>query len=206
MATLLFFDEGHKYTLDGEELPSVTQLVAPLGKDMDDPDEMDDFMEGVLDTASDRGVTMHAFLAHRLSGGTPEEFEMPDSYMGYVDSVERFLSEHSIAPLLIETPLSTNSYAGTPDLVCEFDGETAIIDYKFVSQMAKSKVGAQLAGYRELCEYNGIYTERLYAVQFLNGGDYRLYPVAQAASEEAFNLCKELHRIKTKKHQRGVIS
>ena len=33
MATLLFFDQGHKYTLDGEELPSVTTITRFLSYD-----------------------------------------------------------------------------------------------------------------------------------------------------------------------------
>ena len=34
MATLLFFDQGHKYTLDGEELPSVSELCRFLSREI----------------------------------------------------------------------------------------------------------------------------------------------------------------------------
>ncbi len=198
------FDElTHTYRdEDGNILPSVTQLVAPLGDDYDEPD---DLLEGVLDAAADRGTTMHAYLAHRLAGGAAEDFELPSDYLPYTDAVELFLSEHSITPLLIETPLGKAGFAGTPDLVCIFDGREAILDYKFVSAVAKSKVGAQLAGYQEVCEANEIYPEALFAVQFLKDGIYRLYPVGTQAARSAFSLCLELYEIKTRKHPRGRI-
>ena len=198
-----FFPETHKYLVDGVEVPSVTQLVAPLGEDFDEPD---DLVELAVEAAADRGVTMHAYIAHRLTGGDPEDFELPDAYAPYADAVELFLSEHRIIPHLIETPLPGVGFAGTPDLVCEFDGNDAILDYKFVSTLAKSRVGAQLAGYLSLCVTNGIYPELLYAVQFLRTGDYRLYPVGVNNSEEAFGACLELYKLKRKKHPRGAIN
>lgn len=196
------FDEStHQYLVDGVPVPSVTQLVAPLGADYDEPD---DFLDIALDLAVDRGVTMHAYLAHRLQGGEAEDFEFPAVYDPYADAVELFLSEHDIVPYSIETPMPGDGFAGTPDLVCEFDGQTAIVDYKFVSQVAKSKVGAQLVGYAQLCEANGIYPDALYAVQFLKDGSYRLYPVG-AGSHAAFEMCRTLYDLKNKKHPRGKI-
>lgn len=200
---MLTFDEAmHQYSIDGVAVPSVTQLVAPLGDDFDD---MDAEMELTVEAASDRGVTMHAYIAHRLGGGAPEDFELPSQYLPYADAVELFLSEHSINPMLVETPLAGDGYAGTPDLVCEFDGPLAILDYKFVSAVCKSRVGAQLCGYREICEFNGIYADRLIAVQFLQDGTYRLYPVEGVQSSVAWTVCKSLHELKKQKHPRGRI-
>lgn len=192
---------NHAYMVDGRQVPSVTQLVAPLGKDYDEDDE--DF--GItVEAAAERGTVMHAYIAHRLQGGTRDEWEMPAEYEDFADSVDLFLSEHSIVPLLIETPLGTDTYAGTPDLVADFDGETALLDYKFVSQIAKSKVGAQLNGYNLLLIDNGIYVDKLFAVQFMRGGEYRIYPADMTG--DAFACCCELWRQKNKKHPRGRIS
>ena len=141
---MLTFDEAtHQYHIDGIPVPSVTQLVAPLGDALDD---LDPDLELTMEAAAERGVTMHAYLAHRLLGNAPEDFELPVDYQPYAEAVEQFLLEHRITPLLIETALAGDGFAGTPDLVCEFDGPLAILDYKFVSQVAKSKVGAQLGG------------------------------------------------------------
>ncbi len=200
---MLTFDEAtHQYHIDGIPVPSVTQLVAPLGDALDD---LDPDLELTMEAAAERGVTMHAYPAHRLLGNAPEDFELPVDYQPYAEAVEQFLLEHRITPLLIETALAGDGFAGTPDLVCEFDGPLAILDYKFVSQVAKSKVGAQLGGYKRLCEHNGVYADKLYAVQFLADGTYRLYPTDPTAAEVAFNVCRTLYDIKTKKHPRGRI-
>lgn len=200
---MLTFDESaHQYWIDGVAVPSVTQLVSPLGDDFDD---MDAVLELAAEAAADRGVTMHAYLAHRLTGGEPEDFELPEQYSAYGDAVELFLSEHSITPMLIETPLAGEGFAGTPDLVGEFDGPISVVDYKFVSQLCKVRVGAQLFGYRELCEANGVYPEKLLAVQFLGDGTYRLYPVEGAQSQAAWTVCRTLDELKKQRHPRGRI-
>ena len=194
--------ETHRYLVDGKVVPSVTQLVAPLGADLDEPDDM---LEGALDAATDRGTTMHAYIQHRLLGGDPEDFELPSMYLPYADAVELFLAEHTIVPIAIESPMAVQDFAGTPDLACVFDGRDAILDWKFVSQIAKSKVGAQLGGYNVLCFANGIFPEKLYAVQFLKTGEYRLYPVDEVYAGAAFSTCRDVYRLKTATHPRGRI-
>ncbi len=200
---IIEFDEtAHVYTVDGKKVPSVTQIVAPLGQDYDEPDDM---TETVVDAAAERGTVMHAYIAWRLDGGAPEAFEMPDMYVPYADAVDLFLAEHSVVPVAVEEPLGCDSFAGTPDLICEFDGQLAVLDWKFVSQVAKSKVGAQLAGYDELCRINGLFVDRLFAVQFTKDGSYRLYPVGWDAARAAFFEALGIYRIKTAKHPRGRI-
>ena len=54
MATLLFFDQGHKYTLDGEELPSVSELCRFLSREI-----YGDVAQWRLDNAADRGTAVH---------------------------------------------------------------------------------------------------------------------------------------------------
>lgn len=202
MNTYRYDAENHKYYVCDVEVPSVTQLVAPLGKDFDEPD---DLFESILDYATERGITMHGYLEHRLQGESREDYELADMYNDYADAVESFLSEHQITPLLIETNLYSNEYAGTPDLICEFDGKTAILDYKFVSSIAKSKVGSQLVGYDKLCGLNGIYVDELYAVHFKNDGTYALLKVDRETLEPMFDACLQLHKFKNYKHKRGII-
>lgn len=201
---ILSFDpEKHQYSVDGKPVPSVTQLVSVLGADLDDAD---DLMETALDLAAERGITMHDYIAQRLQGCEREEYELPDLYAPYADAVDLFLSEHEIAPLLIETPLGCSSYAGTPDLIAEFDGVLTILDWKFVSQVSKTKVGAQLAGYLDLCAEEDIFPEALSAVQFLPDGTYRVYPVSDIeTSRTDFCLCGAVNTAKNRPHPRGKI-
>lgn len=200
---LTFEEERHQYYIDGLPVPSVTELVSPLGQECGGGEE--DALELAMDAAAERGVTMHAYLAHRLQGGEREGFELPEAYESYASAAELFLAEHTIDPMLIETALPGPGFAGTPDLVCEFDGVLAIVDYKFVSQVAKSRVGAQLGGYQALCGENGIFPQGLFAVQFLPEGTYRLYPVDLTQAGIAFNVCRSLYELRTKKHPRGRI-
>lgn len=198
---LEFDEEHHRYKIDGAPVPSVTQLVSPLEEDISGD------MEITVEIAAERGTTLHAYIAHRIQGGTAEDFEPPGIYAGYVDAIELFLAEHPVSPYLVETALAGNGFAGTPDLVCDYgEGEIAIIDWKFVSNIAKSKVGAQLAGYMELCESNGLFPDSAYAVQFLPTGTYRVYPVDVGEASKDFELCKDVYEAKTKKHPRGGIA
>lgn len=199
MAQLIFYPEDHTYWLDGVLVPGVTELVKILGDDMDD---MSADMENKMDIARERGIIGHAVIAQMLQGET--DIDYPSAYEPYIEAVRLFLSEHEIIPAYIETPIAseTSGYAGTPDLLCWFDGVLSVLDYKFVSQIAKTKVKAQLNGYLEMYIENGVFPENLYAVQFLPD-TYRLYPVTVDCSE--FRLCLEVYKQKNRKHPRGRI-
>lgn len=205
VGTLTFDPETHTYRVDGEAVPSVTQLVSIFGAPLQE--EEWDGLELTVEAAAERGSTIHAYLQHRLEGGEPEDFELPSAYAAYADAIELFLAEHLLEPILVETPLWGEvrgvRFAGTPDLVGEFDGLLSVLDWKFVSQVQKTKVGAQLSGYWELCGANGIFPEALYCVQFLPDGTYRLYPAGLTADD--LFLCLDVYRAAQKKHPRGAI-
>ena len=195
---ILTFDEAQHRYFDGDvELPSVTSLVSILGADMDES------MDDVIDIASDRGTTCHKVLEMMLQGEI--DIEYSSVYAPYVDAIELFLSEHEIIPIAIETPIHSLvlGVAGTPDLLCEFDGALAILDWKFVSAICKPKVKAQLNGYRIMYNESGVFPEKLFAVQFLNNGLYRIYPVA--IDDKEFVACMEIHKIKNAKYGKGKI-
>lgn len=205
MIDIQFIPETHTYLLDGKEVPSVTQLVEIYSTAAVEPDSD---LELTFEAAAERGTIMHNYIEHRLAGGHADEFEIPEVYSGYIDAIELFFSEHELTPMLIETPLAADAdtpFAGTPDYVGEFDGVLSILDWKFVSQIQKTKIGAQLHGYDKLCIHNGIFVDRLFCVQFLAGGQYRLYPVCDD-NVDSFELCLKVHKLKNQKHPRGGIS
>lgn len=175
----------------------MTSLVSILGADMDES------LDDVIDIASDRGTTCHKVLELMLQGET--DIDYPSAYEPYVDAIRLLLSEHEIIPIAIETPIHSLEVgvAGTPDLLCLYDGELAITDWKFVSQICKPKVKAQLNGYRIMYNESGVFPEKLIAIQFLNNGLYRAYPVAM--SEKEFMACVEIHKIKNAKYGKGKI-
>lgn len=197
----LFFDpDTHTYTLaDGTILPSITEIVKPLGADFDD---VDPYMEQTLEVAAERGTVCHAVLEALING--EEDIEYPAAYEAHIDAVRQFVGEHEIIPIAAEKPVCSplRGVAGTPDLLCWFDGLLTLLDYKFVSQVAKSKVKAQLNGYNLIYNELGVFPEALKTVQFLPG-TYRIYPTAIDPTE--FDLCMEIHRHKNRKHPRGRI-
>jgi len=202
---LLFDLESHTYTLNGETLPSVTRLTDIYSTAAI---QEGDGLELTMEAAAERGTLLHAYLEHRLWGGEQEDFELPDAYDGYADGVELFLAEHTLDPYLTETPMWGEAegvrFAGTPDFVGMFDRTLTVLDWKFVSQVQKTKVGAQLSGYLSLCLCSGLNPEKLACVQFTPDGMYRLYPAGTQA--DSFYLCLKVWREKHKKHPRGAIA
>lgn len=197
----LDFDaEKHAYLLDGKPIPSVSEIIAPLGDALVETTDL----ENAIEVAAERGTLMHKYIEMRLNGATPDTIEIPSEYEEYAFGVELFLASHKILPLAAEQPIASSEMwvAGTPDLVCEFDDVLSILDYKFVSTVNKTRVKAQLNGYRRILIDNGVFAEKLFCVHFYQGG-YRLYPTA--TDEYEFSVCKAIWDIKRKKHGRGRI-
>ena len=196
---MLEFDRlAHTYTNDGVIVPSVTDFVGILG------DDVDEYIEDAMERAADCGVTCHAVIEMALQG---EDYtgEYPTAYQAHVNAIEQFLSENTIEPIAIEQPIysSVINVAGTPDLLCMFNGKLAVLDWKCVSSIAKTKVKAQLNGYNAAYNEIGVFPEKLYAIQFLPNGTYRLYPTAVGDME--FETCFNLYKLKNSKHPRGLL-
>jgi len=206
MAQLVFYDDKHIYELDGQPVPSVSELQRPLGGDPVEEGEEDVAFAIAQEAAAERGVILHAALESLLRGANPDDIEIPASYDGHFASACKFVNDHEIIPYMMETPLFNESmrYAGTPDLICSFDGTDTIIDYKFVSSINKTRVKSQLNAYRLICLDKGIAIHALYAVQFMGDGRYRLYPVA--IDECEFAMCYGIYHAKHKTHPRGAIA
>jgi hypothetical protein len=199
-----FIPETHEYFLNGKRLMSVSELLNPLFSMPED-----DYLELFIEKAAERGTVCHKIIEMILRGEGIEG-EYPEEYDMYIEAIQQFISEHEIIPIHIETPLYNKQLdiAGTPDLIALFDGATAILDYKFVSQIHKSKVGTQLVSYCELCEENGIEIENCYAVHFKSDGNYTLYPVnisMDSIGYQYFNAALEIKRLGELKHPRGRI-
>ena len=197
---IVFDASKHEYTVDGTVVPCVSDIIAVYGKEIEEGDEL----ELTMEAAAERGTVCHKILESLLTFG--EAIEYPSSYEPYVEAIDLFLSEHNIVPMAIETPVysAKGNYAGTPDLLCEFDGLLAIVDYKFVAQIAKTKVKAQLNAYCKAYEEGGVYPDLLLAVQFLKDGTYRIYPVKY--DDEELEVALKLWQLKHKKHPRGQIA
>lgn len=199
MAQVILLEDGHRYRREaGYIVPaSVTDIAGIYGEDVDEA------YEDAIDRAADRGVTMHSVLGMALTG-QDYSGEYPGIYQPYVDSIEAFLSEHAIVPILIEQPIysETLDIAGTPDCIAFVDDTLTLLDWKFVSSICKPKVRAQLTGYNEILREAGVFVEQMAAVQFLPDKP-RLYPVDFGGDEWAAAL--KIWEIKNRKYARGRI-
>jgi hypothetical protein len=190
-------EPGHIYRVDGVVVPGVTEMCGIYG------DDVDEYVEEKMERAADRGVTMHLVLEMALRGDDYDG-EYPAMYEDHVQCIERFLSEHEVVPLAIEEPIYSPRLcvAGTPDLLCIYDGVLALLDYKFVSAINKRKVRAQLTGYNEIYNDNGVFPEQMWAIHFTKERP-KPYPVEFGGDEWATAL--KAWEINHRKYKRGII-
>lgn len=199
IANLIFYDKQHEYYVGEQKLDSVSQILRFLSRE-----EYDDINQYRLDNAAERGTAVHKACEVLYKYG---EAECTPDIEGYVKAFLKFLKEHKCEFSDIEVPLADTALgiAGTPDLCGKVDGEEAVVDMKAQSSIKKVLVKAQLNAYRELRIKNGKpEPKKLYCLQLMNGGNYRLYPVAIDDSE--WQACLTLHQARKRKQPRGEIA
>ena len=76
MARLLFYDDTHRYTVDGEEVPSVSELIRFLTREV-----YTDTPQAFLDGAALRGTKVHKACESLDSYG---KIECEDEIADYV--------------------------------------------------------------------------------------------------------------------------
>jgi hypothetical protein len=198
MATLVFYDKQHKYELDGVEVPSVSEILRFLNREA-----YDNVNQYALDNAAERGTAAHKAIQELLLTG---ECEISAEDQGYIIAFAKFVAEHDFKMEHCELPLACEDFAGTIDLIGIVDGKRAIIDIKTVCAVHKTLIKAQLNGYDKLLYNADNYygpINKLYCLQLMTTGKYRLYPVI--LDREEFNACLALHKAAKRKHGRGII-
>lgn len=174
MKTLLFDPETHTYTLDGERLPSVTEILAPITAGKYPPGA------GVVQQAAARGTRVHELCALYDMDALPDEFE--GELVPYVQAWADFCRDYSPEWLYIEQPLyfecvAGSSFAGTVDRVGLIDGKLCVVDIKTAQSMdrpAKIALACQLHAYELLNCTLDMSGENM-GVQLLKDGSYRVH-------------------------------
>ena len=184
MANLVFFEENHRYTIDGEEVPSVSELTRFIAREI-----YGEVNQQILDNAAERGKKVH------------KATEALDKY-GQVEIL--FRREHEVEWQKIEWPVNNgNLYAGTLDRYGTVDGIPAIVDYKTtanIDQGHKMLYTAAQNLYRMAIEKDHP-VEKLIILQLIKDGSYKLYELE--IQDELANACLALHQaLKRKKRTR----
>ena len=171
MNILQFFDKGHVYMLDGEQIPCVSDLCRFLHREI--------YKEAPiwqLEAAADRGTKVHE--ATELLDKTGRA-EIEDDYLPYLEAYARFRREHEVAWELIEHPdyHPQHRYAGTIDRYGMVDGLLTLVDLKTTYTVYKPLCGASLNLYRMILEARKKRVDKLLIIHLKKDGRYRLVPI-----------------------------
>lgn len=150
MAQILkFFDERHLYELDGEQIPSVSEISRFASREI-----YGDISQFRLDNAADRGTKVHkACQLIDLTG----ECEVAEDIAPYVQNYLQFLKDYRPEWEAVEKAMASErlKFAGTLDRVGKLNnGKFAIVDIKSSSVVQKVLAQIQLNGYKINFEEN----------------------------------------------------
>jgi len=197
MSTLLFYDDSHKYTVDGQEVPSVSELTRFLTREL-----YTDAPQFFLDQAAKRGTNVHKATEALDKFGT---VEVEDEYVGFVKAYVAFMKEHDVSWDKIEWSVCNgNLYAGTLDRYGALDGKVGILDIKTtanISGLHKVCYTAQLNLYKLAVEKEKP-VEGLWVLQLKKDGTYKLIQLEE--NKELAQACITMHYAiqKTKRKRR----
>lgn len=168
MAQLLFFDANHKYELDGEPLPSVSELCRFISREI-----YGDISQYNLDRAAERGTAVHKATEALDKYG---KIDVEDGILSYVQAYIKFRKEHVADWEKIEfsTHHPTDKYAGTLDRYGLIDEAQSIMDIKTSCTIHAPLCSAQLNLYRRMMEANQFRVEKLFILHLKKDGKYIL--------------------------------
>jgi len=168
MGSLLFLEEGHKYQLDGEELPSVSELTRFISREV-----YGEVNQYTLDMAAQRGTAVHKATEVLDKYG---KAEIDDEYVEYLKAYVKFRKEHKCEWDKIEYAdyHETYRYCGTIDRLSK-DG--VLYDIKTSYTVHKQMVTAQLSLYKMLLESHGIEVKEMKIIHLTKTGEYKLVDI-----------------------------
>jgi hypothetical protein len=123
MANLVFIDDEHKYTVDGEEVPSVSEVTRFMAREL-----YGDVNQIALDAAAERGTKVHKATEALDKYGS---VEIDDALVGYLKAYVSYVKEHKPSWEKIEWSVHNEKlYAGTIDRYGTVDEKRKIVDLK----------------------------------------------------------------------------
>jgi len=172
---LKFDPASHRYTLDGQVLVSVTQVLKGVGLI-----DFNGINPDVLQRAAAFGTAVHQ-ACHLDDLGDLDEQSLDENLKPYLEAWRSFRGDMKFDA--IEQPLwhPVYGFAGTPDRI----KENTIWDIKTGTTVYTSSA-IQLAGYSILAD---IPTARRLAVQLKPDGKYQVHEFKERTDRQVFLSC-----------------
>lgn len=212
MGALIFYDKKHQYTLNDEEIPSVSEIARFVSREV-----YGDINQYVLDNASSRGSNVHKSTEVL---DKYNEVECDPEIEPYIRAYIQFRKDYGIQEYVaIEKPLASENmrFAGTIDRIARIDepfakkfkeqtkidisehiGKLAIIDLKSSSVVQKVLGSIQLNGYEILVKENNIGDVAVLMICHLEkDGKYKVHNFDR--DNTLFMSCYNLHKATEKK-------
>lgn len=143
----IYDEENHKYYVDGEEKPSVTEIANPISFE-----RLNALQETLLERARARGSRCHELFEEYLLIGDIDIDEIETDYIPYVQQFVLWCKTYRPKVIYTEKKLFGDEFCGTADCLAKIDNEMVLIDYKTTSALDVKSLSVQLAGYKILVE------------------------------------------------------
>lgn len=195
MASLMFFDEAHRYTVDGEEVPSVSEITRFMAREL-----YAEVNQLALDKAADRGTKVHKATEALDKFGS---VEIEDDLLGYVKAYVSFVKDNSPSWEKIEWPVHNEKlYAGTIDRYGTIGEKKGIVDLKTTGTITPGHRAVYTAAqnlYRLAIEKDWE-VDFIDIVQLKPDGTYKVYEIE--IQDELALACLALHNAMKKRKRR----
>ena len=186
---LVFQEEPHLYLLDGQCIPSVSNIMEPLRHA-----HYDGISEATLRNAAARGTAIHNAIENFIKFGI---IDIPKDYRGYFDAFLDWWAQ--VQPEVIGSEIrmyhKLMRYAGTCDLLCTINGETHLIDYKSTSSVSEMTCGVQLEAYAQALASHNVEVAHKSILHLKSNGKYKVvdFVAHDAPRWRVFGACKTVY-------------
>ena len=192
---MLTFDEAaHRYFWDGQPVPNVTSILAPLVS-------FDHIKPDVLEIARQKGVATHRMVELDCKGDLDED-TLPEWMRPALAQWRKFKAESDFVMSESEHKVfhPVYKFAGTLDLRGTMRGNVVFIDVKR-SLAAGPVIGYQISAYEHAYNAQQSVKSKLakrYALKLSEVGPYRLEEFKDESDFSVFLSCLTVYRAKQK--------
>ena len=194
MAKLIFLDDNHEYRVGNEVLPSVSEILRFLTREM-----YDSVSQYTLDNAADRGKRVHKATENLDRYG---EAQVDNDIVPYVQAYVKFCKDYCPQWTRIEYACyhPEMMFAGTFDRYGTINGEQYLVDIKTTATRHKIREEAQLCGYQKIAEANGLIVHKRAILQLRKDGTYKFEVMGD--DDSLFMACYRIHKATEKKRRK----